>query len=52
VLDLRSTRVTDRGLEVLKALTRLETLELTDTRVSAAGVRDFRRAVPRVEVIR
>ena len=42
----------DAGLELLKALTNLETLNVEDTKVTDAGVADFQKALPNVKVIR
>ncbi len=46
-----ATAVTDVGLARLKRLNQLETLTLTGTRVTAAGVADLRTALPRVRII-
>jgi len=51
-LGLSGTKVTDRGLASLKALTNLQYLDLTETKVTHAAVREFQKALPKVEVYR
>jgi len=50
-LDLRDTCVTDAGLGHLKGLSQLETLVLTNTRVTAEGIRRLQQALPDCRVI-
>ena len=51
-VDLSNTAVTDAGLVHLKALDKLQTVNLKGTRVTEAGVRDLRRELPRLKVLR
>jgi hypothetical protein len=45
-LGLGYTEITDFGLEHLYGLTKLQTLYLTNTKVTGAGVKALRRAMP------
>ena len=47
---LRGSKVTDAGLVHLKGLTKLGTLNLTDTKVTAAGVKDLQAALPNCKI--
>jgi hypothetical protein len=42
--------VTDAGLEHLKNLTRLKELDLYDTKVTAAGVAELQKALPKCQI--
>ena len=44
------TRVNDDALKHLRELTKLETLNLTDTKVSAAGIASLRKALPNCKI--
>jgi hypothetical protein len=50
--DLTSTAVTDAGLKELAARTSLRSVSLDDTKVTGAGVAQFRKALPKVFVAR
>ena len=49
-LDLSRTIVTDQGLPHLYSLKLLRRIDLTGTRVTAEGVRQFKQAIPGLEV--
>ena len=51
-VNLRSTRVTDAGLEHLKGLTKLQTLVLFSTKVTAAGVKDLQAVLPKCSILK
>jgi hypothetical protein len=51
VLDVSDTGVTDAGLDNLCGLTRLETLRLSGTQVTEAGITNLRNALPNCEII-
>jgi hypothetical protein len=44
--------VTDVGLLHLKNLTRLEELQLENTKVTATGVVELKKALPKVTIVR
>lgn len=46
------TPLTDAGLKELAALTNLTTLDLADTRVTEAGVKGFKQAVPKCKIVK
>lgn len=50
-LFLYETDVTDSGLHVLKNMKSLRRLDVRRTRVTEAGVRDFKEALPNIEVL-
>jgi serine/threonine protein kinase/Leucine-rich repeat (LRR) protein len=50
-LSLEDTSVTDAGLAQLRGLTKLQSLDLPQTKVTAAGVAEFRKALPKCAVI-
>ena len=50
VLALSGTAVTDAGLVHIQKLKGLSTLEVTQTRVTAAGLAEFHAAVPRARI--
>jgi hypothetical protein len=52
MLGLFDTAVTDAGLTHLSGLTRLRSLNVRVTRVTAAGVAWLKSVLPEVEVIR
>lgn len=49
-LDLTGTSVSDSGLTALRALRSLKSLDLTGTKVTAAGVEGFRRGIPGIKI--
>jgi hypothetical protein len=49
--NLKDSRVTDAGLKHLKQLRKLRWLEISRTDATAEGVRDLKRALPRIENI-
>jgi hypothetical protein len=51
-LSLENAEITDAGLNGLKALKRLEELNLKGTKVSDAGIQEFKQALPQVKVER
>jgi hypothetical protein len=51
-LALSGPQITDRGLAHLRRLNNLKQLSLAKTGVTDAGIQDFRKALPRVTVIR
>lgn len=51
-LRLSGTRVTDRGLDNITGLSKLRTLYLQDTAVTAEGVKELRKALSNVKVVR
>jgi hypothetical protein len=51
VLNLGGSKITDAGLVHLKGLTGLRTLLLTDTRVTDAGVKKFKAALPKCRIL-
>ncbi len=50
VLSLGGTRVTDASLDQLAVLPRLTTLELRNTKVTAAGVAKLAKALPQCKI--
>jgi len=50
VLDLTSTQITDDGLKHLGGLTRLQVLWLEKAKVTDTAARQFKRALPRVQI--
>jgi hypothetical protein len=51
-LSLGGTGISDRGLQHLKTLRNRKELVLSGTAVTDAGIHDFKRALPRVRVIK
>jgi len=51
-LSLRETTITSAGLSTLGCLSRLETLDLTATPVTNAAIKELRRSLPRLRVVR
>jgi TPR repeat protein/predicted Ser/Thr protein kinase len=51
-LNLERTDVTDAGLKALEALANLESLNVRDTKVTAAGIERLTKALPKVKVTR
>lgn len=49
-LEFWGVRITDAGLQRVKALSRLENLKLKDTRVTAEGVAKLRAELPKLKV--
>jgi hypothetical protein len=49
---LNDTKITDAGLTHLSGLTRLWKLNTAGTRVTDAGVQEFRQALPKVRITR
>ena len=49
-VDLRSTKVTDAGLEHLKGLKSLVQLDLNSTKVTDEGVEKLQKALPNCEI--
>ena len=52
---LRTTfpsRLTDKGLQHLKRLSQLQTLDVSGTKVTDAGTDDLQRALPKVKIVR
>ena len=49
-INLDRTRVTDTGLDNLKALKSLQTLHLSGSQVTPAGVKELRRTLPWIEI--
>jgi hypothetical protein len=49
-LDLTGTRITDDGLKHLGGLTQLQSLGLDKTEVTDTAARQFKRALPRVQI--
>ena len=52
LLDLSDTRISNKGLEILCQLETLEELNLSNTRVTEAGIRKFEATVPDCRVVR
>ena len=52
VVYLKSTPVTDAGLQHLRGLTQLQELSLHSTQVTDAGVNDLQKALSNVKVTR
>jgi internalin A len=50
LLDILDSQVTDAGLEYLKGLANLRVVLLNGTQVTAAGVRDLQRALPKARI--
>jgi hypothetical protein len=50
-LVLDGTKVTDKGLEHLKDLKRLQFLSLFDTKVTKAGVAAIQKALPKAGIV-
>jgi len=50
-LDLASTTITDVGLKHLAACKQLTLLNLTGTRVTAAGINELRKSLPRLRIV-
>jgi hypothetical protein len=44
--------ITDKGLEPLKGLTKLERVSFFNTEVTREGIADLQKALPRAKVIR
>src|SRR5262249_46077694 len=51
-LSLRETTITSAGLSALGCLSRLETLDLTATPVTSVAIKELRRSLPRLRVVR
>jgi len=51
-LNLTGAKLTDAGLERLRVLKKLKTLQLVRTRVSEDGLREFQKSVPGCEVVK
>jgi len=51
-LGLDGNPITDKGLAELKGLTALETLGVSDTQVTEAGVLDLQKTLPKAKVRR
>ena len=51
-LDLSGTQITDAGLAYLKDFAELETLDVRNTRVTAAGIQGLQKALPRLRITR
>ncbi len=49
-LGLKDTGVSDRGIEYLKKVITLETLNLTDTLVTAGGIAELQHALPNCKI--
>ena len=50
-LSLKDTAVTDQGLATLTECTPLKTLNVRGTKISGAGLRAFRKALPYVKIV-
>jgi len=50
-VDLRGTRVTDKGLVHLEALPRLQRLNLRDTHVTEAGIGKLKQTLPHCRIV-
>jgi hypothetical protein len=50
MLNLYGTRVSDDGLKHLAGLKDLQQLDLTKTKVTAGGVRDLQKALPKCRI--
>jgi hypothetical protein len=50
-LYLEDAKVADAGLEHLKCLTRLQMLDLIDTKVTDTGVDKLRKELPKTEIV-
>ena len=51
-LDLRETRVTDKGVPHIRTLKGLERLDIRGTRITENGLQELRRALPDCEISR
>jgi hypothetical protein len=51
ILDLDATGITDTALGILKKHSTLKRLVVTNTRLTAAAVRDFEQATPNCKVV-
>ena len=51
-LFLDSTQITDAGLEHLRGLTQLRTVDLRNTQVTDKGVNELKKALPNCEITR
>ncbi len=49
-IDFSGTWLTDAAIEKLKAFTLLKTLDLRRTKITAAGVEELRKALPRCQI--
>jgi hypothetical protein len=52
VLNLEENEITDAGLEHLRGLTALESLNLSLTRVTDEGVAKLKQALPKCKIVR
>ena len=50
MLDLLGTEVTDAGLEHLKGLSELQSLDIHNTKVTDEGVKKLRQALPNCDI--
>jgi len=51
-LDLRDTRVTDKGVRHIRTLTGLKQLDIRGTRITENGLQELRRTLPHCEISR
>ena len=49
-LNLLNTGVTDAGLKELAVLTKLTSLDLSQTKVTADGVKELQKALPKCKI--